>query len=430
LKRLSLVALVIGASGASTGAQAFDFFGDMLRIEGFGTLGAFSSDLDPAVVPTPAGRTYVMPQVRADVRQSHGAADNKVIYDADTSLSVQATINPNGAVQGVLQLLSKQDIHASQRPQVEWAYGSWQATNELNLKLGRVVAPIFMLSDTRNVAYAQTMVRPFTSVYALNPITSLDGANFLWEANTGGFKYNIEGMVGQTEVALPSGTFKVPQLYGLATKWSRGDWSVRGGLSHLNVDVELIPSAQARLNAAININTSIPGSCPNCQAVLTSRTGLTGQTLNIFTLGGQWEHADYTVVAEFAERKGSSLIAPSYQSYYIMGAKRFNAWTPFVAWGRARNTEAALGLQNPQNQSAIADLDDARAFGRPNRTEQVLGLRWDFMPKAALKAQWNQYRFAAPRNGSGGQVQYYIPNPNNAFNGTVNSYALNLDFVF
>lgn len=420
----------MGASAAPHDASAFDFFGDMLRIEGFGTLGAFSADLDSAVVTTPAGRPNVAPQVRADVRQSHGSVDNNVIYDADTSLSVQATVNPNGAVQGVLQLLSKQDIHASQRPQVEWAYGSWQATNELNVKLGRVVAPIFMLSDTRNVAYSQTMVRPFTSVYALNPITSLDGANFLWEDRAGGYRYNVEGVYGRTEVALPSGTFKVPQLYGLATKWTRGDWSVRGGLSHLNVDVSLLPVAQARLNAAINLNSSVPGSCPNCQSVLTSRTGLVGQTLDIFTLAGQWEHGDYTVISEFVERRGSSLIAPSYQSYYIMGAKRFNAWTPFIAWGRARNTEPALGLQNPQNLSAIADLDDARALGRPNRTEQVLGLRWDFMPKAALKAQWNQYRFAAPRNGSGGQIQYYIPNPNNTFNGTVNSYSLNVDFIF
>lgn len=430
MNRPSLVALAVTASTLSPTAHAFDFFGDMLRIEGFGTLGAFSSDLDPAVVPTPAGSARVAPQVRADVRQSHGAVDNNVVYDADTSLSVQATVNPNGAVKGVVQLLSKQDIYASQEPKVEWAYGSWQATNELNLKLGRVVAPIFMLSDTRNVAYAQTMVRPYSSLYPLNPITSLDGGNFLWEGKAGGFNYNVEGMYGRTEVDLASGKFKVPKLYGLDTKWGQGDWSVRAGWSHFDVNVELVPSAQAKVNSAIHLNTLIPGSCPNCEPVLTSRAGLTNQTLDIFTLGGQWEHDDYIVTAEFANRKGSSLIAPSLQGFYIMGAKRFGAWTPFIAWGRIRNTEAALGLQNPQNRSTIADLDDARGFGRPNRTEQALGLRWDFMPKAALKAQWEQFRFTSPRNASGGQIQYYTPNPNNAFNGTVNTYTLNLDFIF
>lgn len=430
MKRLSLIALVMGASGVSQGVHAFDFFGDTLRLEGFGTLGAFSSDLDPAVVPTPAGRPYVAPQVRADVRESHGSVDNNVIYDADTSLSVQATVNPNGALKGVLQLLSKQDIFASQEPKVEWAYGSWQATNEFNLKLGRVVAPIFMLSDTRNVAYAQTMVRPSSSVYPLNPITNLDGGNFLWEDKAGGFNYIVEGMFGRSTVDLASGKFKVPKLYGLDTKWGRDRWSVRAGWSHFDVDVELVPSAQAKVNSAIHLNTVVPGSCPNCEPVLTSRAGLTGQALDIFTLGGQWEYDDYSVVAEFADRKGTSLIAPSIQGYYIMGAKRLGAWTPYISWGRIRNTEAALGLENPQNISAIADLDDARGFGRPNRTEQILGLRWDFMPKAALKAQWNQFRFASPRNASGGLTQYYIPNPNNAFNGTVNTYTLNLDFVF
>ncbi len=430
MKRLSFIAFLIGALGAQQNARAFDFFNDMLRIEGFGTLGGFSSDLDPAVVPSPAGGRYVAPQVRADVRESHGSVDNNVIYDADTSLSVQATLNPNGPIQGVLQLLSKQDIHASQRPKVEWAYASWQATQNFNAKLGRVVAPIFLLSDTRNVAYAQTMVRPFSSLYPLNPITNLDGANFMWEDKVGDYKYYVEGMYGRTEIALGSGTFKVPKMYGLDTKWSRGNWSFRGGWSHFDVDVELVPTSQARVDAAININTLIPGSCPNCKSVLTSRAGLTGQALDIFTIAGQWEHDDYAVTAEFANRKGTSLIAPSLQGYYILGSKRIGAWTPFIAWGRLRSTEAPLGLQNPLNSQTIADLDDARGFGRPNRTEQAVGVRWDFMPKAALKAQWEQFRFASPRNGSGAQTQYYTPNPNNLFDGVVNTYTLNLDFIF
>jgi len=421
-RHISLIAL---ACTWAMPAHAFEFFDDMLRIEGFGTLGAFSSDLDSSKVPTPAGRPKVDPQVRADVRESHGSVDNHVIYDADTSLSVQATLNPNGAVQGVLQLLSKQDIHASQKPEVEWAYLGWQATPDVRLKFGRVVAPIFMLSDARNVAYSQTMVRPFTSVYALNPITHLDGGNALWEGRLGPYKLDVEGMVGRTSVELPSGTFKVPSIHGVSARLTRGEWSVRAGTSHLDVDIDLLPSVQARLNAA----TQNSAACPNCGTVLSARTGLRNQQLDIFTLGGQWEHDDLSVTAEFANRKGTTLLAPSYQSYYILGSWRFNAWTPYVAWGRARNTESPLGLQNPTNNSAIADLDDARAFGRPNRTEQTLGLRWDFMPKAALKAQWTQLRLANPRVGAvGGQVQYYIPN--STFGGTINTYALNLDFIF
>ncbi|WP_374594652.1 hypothetical protein [Aquabacterium sp.] len=400
-------------------AHAIEFFDDLLRVEGFGTLGAFSSDLDSSKVPTPAGRPYVDPQVRADVRESHGSTDNHVIYDADTSLSVQATWNPHGEVQGVLQLLSKQNIHASQKPQVEWAYLGWQAAPTVDLKFGRVVAPIFMLSDARNVAYSQTMVRPFTSVYALNPITHLDGGNALWKSRPGPYKLELEGMFGRTSVELPSGMFKVPRIYGVSSRVTRGEWSVRAGASHLDVNIDLIPSAQARLDAAINIDSPVLGP----------RTGLTDQKLDIFTLGGQWEHDNLTVLAEFANRQGTTLLAPSYQSYYVLGSWRFNAWTPYVAWGRARNTESPLGLHNQTNSAAIADLEDARVFGRPNRTEQTVGVRWDFMPKAALKAQWTQLRQANPRVGAaGGQVQYYIPN--DTFGGTINTYALNLDFIF
>lgn len=244
MKRLPLVALMVSAGVLSPAAHAFDFFGDMLRIEGFGTVGAFSSDLDPAVVPVTATNKTV-PQVRADIRESHGSVDNNVIWDGDSLLSVQATINPTGRIKGVAQLLSKQDIHASQRPQWEWAYGSWQATSNLNLKLGRVVAPIFMLSDTRNVAYAQTMVRPATTVYTLNPITNLDGGSMLWEDRVAGYDYNIEAMYGRTKVIVPTGTVKIPKVYGLASKWARDEWTARIGWSHFDLDMELIPSKLA-----------------------------------------------------------------------------------------------------------------------------------------------------------------------------------------
>lgn len=421
MKRLQRLALVAMAGIGSPAAHAFDFFDNMLRIEGFGTLGAFSSDLNPAVVP---GKTD--PQVRADVRENHGSVGNQVIWDADTLLSVQATVNPNGPVKGVVQLLSKQNIHASQKPAVEWAYGSWQATSNLDLRLGRVVAPIFMLSDTRNVAYAQTMVRPFTAMYPLNPVTNIDGGYFLWEDRIGGVRYNVEGMDGHTKVDVVGGDFTVKNIYGLASKWTLGDWSARVGWSHLNYDVNLDANKTAQINA-------VRGLCDNCSQVIDERVGLEDQRLTVYTVGGQWEHDDYLVMAEYAARNSSSLITASLNGYYVMGARRFGAWTPFAAWGRLRNTEPSPGLSGPTSPayaSTIDDLNDARAFGRQTRTETALGIRWDFMPKADLKFQWGHIQVANPRNGTGANVSYSIPNKGDAFNGRVNTYTLNLDFIF
>ena len=86
-----------------------------------------------------------------------------------------------GPIKGVVQLVAKQDDQGSQKPKFEWAYLGWDINTSMNLKIGRVVAPVFMTSDMRNVAFAQTMARPMNTVYQMNPITNTDGANFKWQ---------------------------------------------------------------------------------------------------------------------------------------------------------------------------------------------------------------------------------------------------------
>ena len=76
--------------------------------------------------------------------------------------------NLTGTAQIVTRRLSD---YNSTRPYFEWANIKYQATRDLSVRAGRVVAPMFMISDSRMVGYAQTMVRPPEEVYFINPIT-------------------------------------------------------------------------------------------------------------------------------------------------------------------------------------------------------------------------------------------------------------------
>ena len=45
------------------------------------------------------------------------------------------------------------------------------------MRVGRVGLPVFMISDYRNVGYANTMLRPPAEMYSQVPINSIDGVD-------------------------------------------------------------------------------------------------------------------------------------------------------------------------------------------------------------------------------------------------------------
>lgn len=278
MKLRPLIALLLVNVLLTPNAQALDL-GDHLRIEGFGTLGAFQGD-DPVAT------------VRADPRQKLGSSGNDLRYDADSLLAIQATVNPMGPIKGVVQLVTKQDDQGSQKPKFEWAYLGWDINTSMNLKIGRVVAPVFMTSDMRNVAFAQTMARPMNTVYQLNPITNTDGANFKWQHRIGDNEFGLEGMIGQ---------YDAKQVLGLGARYTHGPWTVRAGITDLKADVTLATSVAAKVDA---LKTSV--ACTNCASVLNERLVLSNAKARIQTLGVAFDDDTYVFQAEYATRPGTS----------------------------------------------------------------------------------------------------------------------------
>lgn len=413
MKLRPLVTLLILGGILGPTAHAYDL-NNFLRLEGFGTIGAFQGDDQDAMV-------------RADSREKTGS-QNDLRFDADTVLAGQLTVNPTGPVKGVVQLVSKQDYRGSTRPKFEWAYVGWDVSSALNVKVGRVVAPVFMTSETRNIGFAQIMARPMNTVYQINPITNVDGGNFKWNTRLGESEFGLEGMAGRSSVNNSLGTFDSKQSLGLGAHYSTGPWTVRAGLSSFKIDVNS-PTIAAQL-ATIKASPA----CSNCSGVIDDRFGMSGIKVRIQTLGVLYDDDDYIAQAEFATRPTSSTLIPETQGWYVMAGKRINAWTPYVMAGEFKVTESNLGLQPaaPPAATTIQFYNDSLfGLGNSHRKQIGAGLRWDFAPKLALKFQWDQYKVSNPNVSKNVIIDYPIsatsPTP---FDGKVNSLTLNLDFIF
>lgn len=427
MKKLSLVTLMAAAGLlSSTAAHAgYDLFGEWFRVEGFGTLGAYQSNNDDV-------------RVRPDARARAGS-EGDLRFDGDTLLAVQGTVNPNGPLKGVIQMVSHKKIDGTTydgnwRPLTEWAYLGWDITPEFNWKAGRVVAPLFMMSDTRNLGYSQIAVRPPQMVYQINPITNLDGMTANWDLRAGETLLTLTGMYGKSSVANSSGNFKAGKIFGGALKANNGDWTARAGVTYFNqIDVLLTSALQAQYNGIRQLDLA---GCTNCAAEVDSKAPLNDVHLKMLSFGLTWEHDDYTVQAEYVNRFSNSLAAPDTKGWYIQGSKRIGDWTPYVRYGELNNYDSVNlvngGAMPAQYATALAGANNAKLFGDQTRSELAFGVRWDFTPKAALKAEYNIYKAGNPTGGSGVMINYPTTSAA-AFagdNGRVHLMTLNLDFIF
>lgn len=395
---------------------------DWLKLDAFGTLAAYQAD-DPV-----AG-------VRADQRTSQVTTNKDWRFDGDSQLTTQFTLNPQGRVRGVLQLLAKDDVTERFKPRVEWLYAGWEATPNLSLKLGRVVAPVFLMSDTRNVGYAQTSVRPNQALYQVNPITSIDGANLSWSTALGGGNLGLEAAVGKTELNLSAGSIDVKRTATVAARWTQGPLTLRLGHTTFKLDGNL-PATQAALNT---LSSGATG-CTNCAAVFAQRFNFKNIQGRITTVAASYEVGDLMLQGEWASRPSDSALVPDVKGWYAQVAYRFGSWTPYAAVGASKLKEPPLGLTTspaaPPAAAAANALFDHYLQNPNDRETRQLGVRWDFRENFALKLQYESIKHTrAPFLGVNGVVFSPTPRPigtytGPAWDGKVNVVSVNLDFVF
>lgn len=414
-----LVLAGISILACSSAAHADDL-GDWVKFDGFGTIGAFKGNNANA-------------GVRVDSRQST-ASQNEWRFDGDTQASLQATFNPQGKLKAVLQLISKKDIKSSTKPTVEWAYVSYPIASDFDFKLGRTVAPVFLMSDYRNLAYAQTTVRPQSEVYNINAITYQDGMTGRWDKKVGSGNLQIEGFFGKTTVSNAVGEVKLDRVKGFSVKYADGSWAVRTGYSKYNAAFNA-PTVAATIKGL----TALPAAvCTNCSTVVPAVANINDMTAAITTVGASYDDGEWIAQAEWAKRTGNSVIIAAVSGWNVLGAYRYGDFTPYIGAGKYTTDAANPGLQaGPFAPAALkVQLNYLNAsfigVGRADHDTLTLGTRWDFAKNVALKLQYEKIKMAYPSVGASSYVSYptgLLGKPN-GFDGRVSLVTVNLDFVF
>lgn len=371
-KRFGWQAVAAAAMMAACAAHAEEG-GIQYKVSGFGTIAATTTDEGDQ-------------EFRAGLYQSQGAGSN-LDLGVDTKFGVQGQVLFNPQFSVTAQLLAQRkrvdtavDSNRDLDIGVEWLFAQYTPKPGVDLRLGRVVMPAFMISDSRSVGYAQPWLRAPLAIYAQMPMTTLDGVQLLWRQPIGAATLTVQPSYGTSAFNVSSGPVvldgKSDKLFNINTSLEWQDWTARLGYTQstaplavdlLQVGALGLPPVSFDLSDKF---TSLGLQYDNGTALF--MTEWARRKMKDLPLAAPAGYADVpvgggaTLADVYAARLGGRPLAKT-TSWYVAGGWRFGNWLPMLAISQATN-----------------DLTKVKTKGLD------LSVRYEFYRNVSVKAQWTR----------------------------------------
>ena len=383
---------------------------------GYGTLGVVNSDNDQA--------DYLV-----DAFKPNGPGyTRRWSPDVDSRIGLQASAAFGSRLSAVVQVLAQQRHDDTYTPVIEWANVKYEVTPDLSVRVGRVVLPIFMVTDSRRVGYSNVWVRPPVEVYSLVPVTTSDGADASYRLRAGELAATVQLTAGRSSSDFPSspgfdaGTAEGRKLIAANALLEHGALSARLSYGNARLTIEALDpffDAFRQFGPA--------------GAAIADRYHVNDRRVTFVGLGATYDPGRWFASAEWAEFDTRSVVGNK-RSWYVTGGARLGKFTPYATYARVDSegdiTAPGLPLAGlpPQLVPLAAGLNAAlnmQLGAAPQQETISVGARWDFLRNAALKVQYDHVRLDEQSRGTFGNIQ-----PGFRSGSTVRLLSIAVDFVF
>lgn len=355
------------------------------RFSGFATLGIALND-SPDVV------------FRNDVTQDDGAYEHNGTWKNDSRLGVQWQGRWSPQWETTVQLVAKDRFDNTVANSIEWAFVRYRPVDGLDLRLGRLGADAFMLSDYRQVGYTLPWVRPPQDLYGITSLYNFDGFDLTKRIALGDAMLNLKTFYGNSSEKYPTGfnngqftTFDF-DLFGLSSNLEWNAWKLRYSYVRVEVNSDLTkPLRNVWAQAA-----------PAWPAVtnLISELETRGKQFRYHQIGLNYDNNDWWFQSEYVRINSDLMLVVNGENAYASLGKRFGSFNLFTLVGYATpkdpelNIAVPAGLPEPigSQLNYLAQATETRLNGvRIKQHSYGVGARWDFTPKMALKFQVEKF---------------------------------------
>lgn len=323
----------------------------------------------------------------------NGYDEEDLTFDKNL-LGLQVTGQVNEKLSATAQLIARSEN--DYEVNAEWAYLTWQASDSIKVRAGRLRTPFYMYSDFLDVGYAYAWITPPSEVYYL-PFNNVDGVDIYATQTLGIFDTSIQAYFGSFEDDLMLGGVaseaKTRNQMGVAGTLGKDWWTLRAAYhqSDLTIDVTPIPIGPTMTMGDFATTLTALGYPDNAARLLVEDDDA------VFTeFGINIDTGRFIAAAEYVEFDPTDAVFSKNIRQYVMAGVRAGSWLFHVTGAQAKdeatNPEAGIPANQPipvfGSTNVLIGTLQAIAESQVTEREVVsLGVRWDVASSTALKFQ-------------------------------------------
>jgi hypothetical protein len=416
--------MVLAAPGGSLHAQ--EPLSDHLTVSGFGTAAAaFSTEHQADFVGS-----LVQPNGAGHSADPSGGPDSR--------LGVQGQADFGERISSIVQVVAQHQYDNGYAPRLEWANVKFKLRPDLSVRLGRTELPVFMLSDSRLVGYADLALRPPVELYSSEPLTRNDGIDLTWRLNFEDAVVTLQALAGHSTARFPDDLrVTASRTRGANLAFESGALTLRLHYTSSRIDlhsasIDSLMQGYQQLGAALS---AVPGlqSAGARAAGLAKTYDPVDVGISFLTVGVAYDPGRWVITAEWATDVNPTVFFDR-KAWYATIGRRFGNWTPYLTRAAIRSGSPEAGVsgvlpaQLPLASAAAAldaGLDRFLDTLAPTQNSVSFGVRWDFARNFDLKLQYDWIRLGGDSAGA-------LVNPQPGFRpgSTVGLVGVGVDFVF
>ncbi len=280
---------------------------------------------------------------------------------------------------------------------LEWAYLSLQANDQLMLRAGRLRSPVYMYSESLDVGYSYPWLRLPDEVYSQVQVTNYEGIDAVYTVplSYGSVTFQIAGgQAKNRDYYAYDEQFDIDygKLFGASVSLATNDFgTLRIGYVEADIKTDITGTVDAT-DIGLGVNQPLP------------LLNLNKEKGKFTSIGYQYDNGTWISSNEWTSRLIENDGMEAIDSFYLMGGRRFGDFLPHVTY---------------------AQLDDNG--GR--QSSWTLGLNYQATPTVVVKGE---YKRVDTKNGFDGvftrSAQEVFDNEvNGRFGGAVGTPARNYD---
>jgi hypothetical protein len=383
----ALLAVAVCATAPNAEGMTFDF-------GGFGTAGVAWADTNKA-------------EFARDSQPS--GADSTGDIGLDSVVGVQGTVHLTSSISATTQLMLRRSYSRGFTLDVPLAFLKDAVTQDFAVRVGRLQLPTFMISESRQVGFANTFVRPPMEVYAQSAVDFVDGVDGQYGHSFGPIDIAAGAFYGKVDVTLPSADVSARKLSGANISATWGPVTLHYGRVVGRITVATAADPLIAAVGAVGF-TQLAAQLSSVDRVITfSDLGLSLDWHN-FLLQGETSQAEF-----------GGYIADTRGRYALVGY-RIHKFTPYASYAVRKvispTTDSTIPQVGPLLPLALG-VDALLAAHGQHTTS--FGVRWDFHDSLDAKLQIDRVSPEGPG---------LFINVKPGFSGPVTVAALVVDFVF